>query len=288
MSHLVPIPRSRFIPVFAAMVVLAATVALKLGVTGSHAAVAAHSAVSSVMNGYVYEDDSIGLNFADGTAVGDQDKVPPTIPPGTYTINVDDAADIHNFHLFGPGVDMATDTGGESTPTWTVTFQPGSTYKFQCDTHFDFMWGEFQTSGTAPASSTTPSSSGGSTTLSPPGSASSSSGSSSSAGKSTSSASAGSQSSLLGTLIGTVSSGGTVTLTWGGIPVKKIQAGRYKITVGDKAKTQSFVLQQKGHAAKILSSVAAVGDHTVTLSLTAGTWTFYSSAAKKKTSFTVS
>lgn len=283
------IQRSRFIPVLAAMVVLAATVALKLGVTGSHAAVASHSAVSSVLSGFVYEDDTIGLNFADGTSVGNQNRVPPVIPPGTYTINVNDAADIHNFHIFGPGVNMATDVGGLSTPTWTVTFQPGSSYMYQCDVHFDFMWGAFTTSGTASTSSGS-GSSGGSSSSSGGSSGTSSSGSSGSSGSSSSGtkSSSGSKSSLLGTFIGTLNAAGKVTLTWGGIPVKKIGPGHYKITVGDKSKTHGFVLQQKGHAAKIISGVATVGDRSLTLDLTAGTWMFYASGAKTKTAFTVS
>ena len=93
------------------------------------------------MHAFVHEDNSIGLTFDDGSAVGNQDRTPPTIPPGTYTIRVVDDATEHNFHLSGPGVDQATGTGDTSSPTWTVTLQPGSTYKFQCDTHSDFMYG---------------------------------------------------------------------------------------------------------------------------------------------------
>jgi len=285
-SQLSSIQRARNVPVFLGIVVLGATIALELGAGRSHAAVASQRAVSSTMNAYVHDDASIGLNFADGTGVGSQAKVPPTIPPGTYTINVVDDAYEHNFHLMGPGVDLSTPIDDVETTTWTVTLQPGSSYRFQCDAHPDFMWGAFVTSGTAVSTGSTSagSSSGGSGS----GSSSGSSSKTSSGGGSSSSAAAGSKSSLAGTLIGTVDGAGKVTLTWGGIPVTKIQPGRYEITVGDRAKTQSFVLQQQGHAAKILSGVAAVGDHTVTLTLTAGTWTFYSSAAKKKTSFTVS
>jgi len=287
-SQLSSIRRARNVPVFLGIVVLGATIALELGAGRSHAAVSSQRAVSSTMSAYVHDDASIGLNFADGTGVGSQAKVPPTIPPGTYTINVVDDAYEHNFHLMGPGVDLSTPIDDVQTTTWTVTLQPGSSYRYQCDAHPDFMWGDFVTSGTAVASSGSSGSSSGSSGSS--GSSSSSSGSSSSTSSSGSSgsASAGANSALIGTLIGTLSSSGKVTLTWGGLPVKKIQPGRYEITVGDKAKTRSFVLQQKGHAAKVLSSVAAVGDHTVTLSLTAGTWSFYASPGGAKSTFTVS
>src|SRR4051812_34544046 len=150
----------------------------------------AQAAVSPTMRATVHEDQSISLLFDDGTPVGNQARTPPTIPPGTYTIRVVDDTDEHNFHLSGPGVDQATSVGGSASPTWTVTFQPGAHYRFQCDTHFDFMFGEFDTSGTA-------SSSGGS-------SSGSSSGGSSTSGGSSSSSSTGGASSLRGTVAGTL------------------------------------------------------------------------------------
>ena len=74
---------------------------------------------------------------------------------GTYTINVDDKADIHNFHLFGPGVDQSTAVDAITTATWTVTFVDG-TYTYDCDAHPASMLGKFtvgnvQTTPTTPA-----------------------------------------------------------------------------------------------------------------------------------------
>ena len=112
--------RARTIPVLLPLVVL---VALKLGVASSHAA------VSPTMHAVVHEDNTITLALDDGTPVGSQARTPPVISPGTYTIRVLDDAEEHNFHLFGPGVDQATSTGGMSSPTWTVTFQPGGEYR---------------------------------------------------------------------------------------------------------------------------------------------------------------
>jgi plastocyanin len=68
-----------------------------------------------------------------------------TLTAGTYTINVDDKSDIHNFHLTGPGVDESTDVSGTGTTTWTVTLQSG-TYTFQCDPHASSMNGSFTVS----------------------------------------------------------------------------------------------------------------------------------------------
>jgi plastocyanin len=64
---------------------------------------------------------------------------------GTYTIVVDDKADIHNFHLTGPGVDKATDVSGTGKEMWTVDLKPG-TYHFQCDPHASSMQGDFTVS----------------------------------------------------------------------------------------------------------------------------------------------
>ena len=69
-----------------------------------------------------------------------------TLTAGTYTIDVDDQSDAHNFHLTGTGVDEMTDVGGTGTDTWTVTFEAGS-YHFQCDPHASTMNGDFEVTG---------------------------------------------------------------------------------------------------------------------------------------------
>jgi hypothetical protein len=274
--------RARNIPVFFGIVVLAATVALKLGVGGSHAAVSSNTAVSSTLHAYVHESADIGMTFDDGTDVGSQGRTPPTIPPGTYTIRVVDDAVTHNFHLSGPGVDQTTSVDDLQTSTWTVTFQPGSTYRFQCDVHSDYMYAVFQTSGTG--SSTSGGSSGGASG----GSSGGSSGGTSSGGTSSGGSSSGPQTTLRGTLTGAVSAAGKLTLGFGGKPVAKLKAGRYKVTVADKSRTKGFAVQAKGRSAIVVSGVSFVGTHSVTVNFTAGQWTFYASPGGAKHSFAVS
>jgi len=75
------------------------------------------------------------------------------LAPGTYTVNVNDLATEHDFHLQGPGVDQATTVPGTGTVTWTVTLTNG-TYSYFCDAHPGTMLGTF-TVGTAPATTTT-------------------------------------------------------------------------------------------------------------------------------------
>jgi plastocyanin len=96
-------------------------------------------ATGTTLDGSVGPGFVISLKDASGNDV-------TTLTPGTYTINVDDQADIHNFHLSGPGVDEATDVSGTGTTTWTVTLQDG-TYTFQCDPHSSSMNGSFEVSG---------------------------------------------------------------------------------------------------------------------------------------------
>lgn len=65
-----------------------------------------------------------------------------SLPPGTYDISVSDTAAVHNFHLSGPGVDMATSVANTESTTWTVTFSVGS-YHYQCDAHPTQLHGDF-------------------------------------------------------------------------------------------------------------------------------------------------
>jgi hypothetical protein len=123
-----------------AAVSAAASVALLVAVGGA-------GAQSPTLFGVVGPGFSIKLSDASGAPVRNLD-------PGTYTIQVQDNADVHNFHLTGPGVDKATDVEQTGTFIWTVTFSAG-TYHFQCDPHSATMFGNF-TVGTLPPTTTTP------------------------------------------------------------------------------------------------------------------------------------
>jgi plastocyanin len=69
-----------------------------------------------------------------------------TLAAGTYTLEVDDQSDIHNFHLTGEGVDVSTDVSGTGTETFDVDLTDG-TYTFVCDPHASTMSGSFEVSG---------------------------------------------------------------------------------------------------------------------------------------------
>ena len=58
-----------------------------------------------------------------------------TVKAGTYTLDVEDKSDMHNFHLIGPGVDEeVTDVPFVGEKSVRVTLEPG-TYTYQCDPH---------------------------------------------------------------------------------------------------------------------------------------------------------
>ena len=57
-----------------------------------------------------------------------------TIKHGTYKIKVEDKASIHNFHLFGPGLNKKTGVTFKGTTTWTIKLKKGK-YTYQCDPH---------------------------------------------------------------------------------------------------------------------------------------------------------
>ena len=64
-----------------------------------------------------------------------------TVPAGTYTLEVDDQSDAHNFHLTGQGVDVKTEVPEVGKKTFQITLVAG-TYNFVCDPHSAQMKGE--------------------------------------------------------------------------------------------------------------------------------------------------
>jgi len=90
-----------------------------------------------VLEAFVGANDaySIRLQDANGTKVTHLDA-------GTYTIKVHDLSEFHNFHLTGPGVDMASPVESKQEATWTVTLTDG-TYTYVCDAHSSLMRGTF-------------------------------------------------------------------------------------------------------------------------------------------------
>ena len=88
---------------------------------------------------------SVGPGFVISLSTEDGQPV-ETLSAGSYTLEVDDQSDIHNFHLTGTGVDVATDVGATGVGSFDITVEAG-TYTFVCDPHAGSMNGSFEVSG---------------------------------------------------------------------------------------------------------------------------------------------
>ena len=74
----------------------------------------------------------VGPGFSVEVKKGGKDL--KTIKAGTYRIKIEDKSAIHNFHLFGPGLNKKTGIGFKGETTWTIKLKVGR-YTYQCDPH---------------------------------------------------------------------------------------------------------------------------------------------------------
>ena len=74
----------------------------------------------------------VGPGFSIEVAKGGKDL--KTIKAGTYSIKIQDKSSIHNFHLFGPGLNKKTSVSFSGETTWRIKLKPGR-YTYQCDPH---------------------------------------------------------------------------------------------------------------------------------------------------------
>jgi plastocyanin len=183
--------------------------------------------------GTVGENDAftIALTTTAGARVTD-------LPAGAYEIEVRDRSEHHNFHLMGPGINMATDVGFIGTVTWNVTLRDAARYTYVCDPHAGQMRGTFTTGGGPPTPPPPPP---------PP---------------------AGVQ-----TLTATVGPSATISLrTANGRRVTSLRRGRYRIRVRDRSRMHNFHLI--GPRVNRKTTVRFRGTVTWTLTLRRGTHRF--------------
>jgi hypothetical protein len=153
------------------------------------------------------DDQVISLTRENGTPVRDTSA-------GTYTIEVRDRSRLHNFHLFGPGVDRETAIATTGTETWTITLRDNAEYTFVCDSHPATMRGTFTTGGGPPPQPLPP------PAPPPP---------------------------VGSTLYATVGPGFTISFrTRRGGRITRVRPGRYRILVRDRSRSHSFHLFGRG------------------------------------------
>ena len=109
----------------------AAVVAAALAATGSGTAASAKTVKGTVGPGF-----TIGLTM--------QGKKVTKLHAGTaYRFVISDRADIHDFHLSGPGLNrVLTSVPFTGTKSFVLRLKKGS-YRFRCDPHAGFMHGSF-------------------------------------------------------------------------------------------------------------------------------------------------
>jgi plastocyanin len=106
---------------------IAITAALAIASLGLAAPAMAHPAAATPLAGTVGPGFTITLDKSG--------KKVSTLKAGSYTIKVSDKANVHDFHLFGPGVNkVITTVPFVGTKSVTVTLKKG-TYTYQCDPH---------------------------------------------------------------------------------------------------------------------------------------------------------
>jgi plastocyanin len=112
-------------------VLLAAIGAAALVATGSGSAAAPKTVTGTVGPGF-----TIGLTL--------QGKKVTKLKAGTpYRFVINDRADIHDFHLSGPGFSRVfTSVEFTGTKTFVLKLKKGS-YRYVCDPHSSFMRGSF-------------------------------------------------------------------------------------------------------------------------------------------------
>jgi hypothetical protein len=262
---------------------LAGLVAVSSALALAFAAATSRADVSSTLHASVGPDFQISLTFDDNTPVRN-------LPAGSYTVLVNDQGLVHNFHLAGPGVDMASSIENTEQLTWTVNLNDASRYTFQCDRHPSTLNGSF-TAGTVvdavpiltvpttttvtttpPASVSTP----GTSAPSPP---------TTTTAKTTAPTGV---ASLLGTLTATVNATGSVVLAKSGKRVTSLRAGSYTLVIVDGGKQAGLTISQSsgGHFKRAFTSNAFVGRKTSSITLTAGKWK--AATAKGSLAFSVS
>ena len=197
---------------------------------------AAISAAATELVGTVGPGFTILLE-RDGRAVSQLD-------PGPYTIAVSDLSEEHNFHLFGPGVNEATQVETTGKVTWTVNLVEGR-YTLVCDPHATSMRQEFVVGNPPPLPQPGPS-----------------------------------PVPTVPKLLATVGPKNTISLrNAAGTLLKTVKSGTYSIVVRDRSKAHNFHLVGKGVNRKTV--VATTATVTWRLRLQAGVLRFYSDRAPK-------
>lgn len=120
---------------------LHASAALRTGVLVAGAALAASTTASAAPASQVVKG-TVGPGFTITLTLSGK-KVTKLKAGTRYRFVISDRADIHDFHLSGPGFDrVLTSVGFTGTKSFVLRLKKG-TYRFFCDPHASIMHGSF-------------------------------------------------------------------------------------------------------------------------------------------------
>jgi hypothetical protein len=228
------------------------------------------------LNANVGPGSTISLSTPEGALV-------TSLGPGTYDIHVTDQATNHNFHLEGPGVNIATSIDIVETVDWTVEFTDAS-YTYRCDRHASLNGG-FVAGNPQALVAPTPAPVAPVPALTPvPAPAPAPVPAVASTPTTTPTASGGmiaaerANTALLGTVKVSLTAKDDLIVTVGGKAVSKLAAGRYKLVVADGSARRDVSLRRIADTPRQLTSRGFTGTRSTTVDLTSGQWKLYSAA----------
>jgi hypothetical protein len=208
---------------------------------------------------------TISVTGPSGAQLGTTSGQPTVIPAGYYTVLLlgpGGCAVIPYFELRGPGENIASNlTEGElDNDSVNAYFQPNSTYTWR---NRDVPGAVFTFSTSSEVVGTAPAVAG------PKGNQ--------ATNHTTVKSSDFVGSEILpfrGTLTGSVTAAGRLSLSYQGKSVARLKAGRYTISVVDRSSTSGFLVQKVRHAATLVTGRTFVGRRATKVQLTAGKWVF--------------
>jgi hypothetical protein len=232
-------------------------------------------AASPPMTLNVNVSGALEVVLGNGTRLRTSSAPGAVIPPGSYMVivasDVPDSQDVyHMFHLFGPGVNLSSELlpCENPAPVLAVTLQPSSTYTYEDSRHQDITHVVFSTAAGG-SSADTAGAAWHPSTAKATGSVANSSVVGSGIAK------------LRGTLVGAINAAGKPTLSLHGRGVASLKSGRYKLMIDDRSANSGFTIGQLHRPSVTVTTAPFVGRRTVALTLRAGRWLFYSSAAAR-------
>jgi hypothetical protein len=241
---------------------LIASSALVAGLLIIPAVALGRTSASLSLNVSFAANGNITVALPNGMPVGTTSGSPTVIPAGFYTVLLTGPGGctaMPHFDLRGPGevIHDNLNEGESDNVTYNAYFMPNSTYTWTSDAAPSVVH-TFVTSsdvqGTPPPRSANGLSSSKHTTVS--------------------------SSSLIGslvlpprgTLVGTVTAAGKLTLAYNGKSVSTLKAGRYTLKVTDESSTTGFMLRHGKYTPLSVTGAIFVGKRTETVRLTAGHW----------------